>query len=331
MTVYELAKRYHDSGYAVIPLKVDGSKMPVIAWRKTHWQRFEWKEIDDYFRGSSPCGIGIVCGKISGGLEGLDFDDTVSYPRFIQALDPSLIALVKTFPLIATPRGGNHTFWRCDTTSKKEDLARNETGKAFIELKSEGSYIVAFGSPADTHPSGKKYRLISGNPFRCPLITTEQRAELLRVARQLNRYVKVSTVKVAPAKIRTITGNRIGDRYNATEQWENILCPMGWEVERVSGNFTYWRKPHSPRGQSHATSGLGGDKDLFYCHTTDGAPFEANQTYQKFAAYALLYHGGDFSRAAKALLKQQSFLLRYPNERRKKENQDAKANRVSVK
>jgi putative DNA primase/helicase len=76
---------------------------------------------------------------------------------------------------------------------------------------------------------------------------------------------------------------------------------VGWQVDRVKGGMTYLVKPGSnPRGGHHATIGFGGS-DLFYNFSTAAWPFEAEESYSKFGAYAVLHHGGDFKAAAKEL------------------------------
>jgi hypothetical protein len=40
---------------------------------------------------------------------------------------------------------------------------------------------------------------------------------------------------------------------------------------------------------------------LFYCFTSNGAPFDANAAYSRFRTYAMLKHGGDWSAATRAL------------------------------
>ena len=42
-------------------------------------------------------------------------------------------------------------------------------------------------------------------------------------------------------------------------------------------------------------------RDLLYVFSSNAAPFEPEKGYSKFAVYALLNHGGDFTAAARAL------------------------------
>jgi hypothetical protein len=65
------------------------------------------------------------------------------------------------------------------------------------------------------------------------------------------------------------------------------------------GEVEDWRRPGKDSGISatvnYAASGL------LYVFSTNAHPFEEGQGYGKFRAYALLNHGSDYSKAARAL------------------------------
>jgi hypothetical protein len=83
--------------------------------------------------------------------------------------------------------------------------------------------------------------------------------------------------------------------------WEDILCPCGWTISYTRGDTTYWQKPNSNDG-SHATTGWKGSNTL-HIFSTACSPLEANETYNKFACYTLLYHKGDYKAAYQELRK----------------------------
>ena len=58
-----------------------------------------------------------------------------------------------------------------------------------------------------------------------------------------------------------------------------------------------------PAGVSASTGHCKGPSgnDLFYVFSTSATPFEAEMSYSRFAAYAVLNHRGDFGAATKAL------------------------------
>ncbi len=96
--------------------------------------------------------------------------------------------------------------------------------------------------------------------------------------------------------------SRPGSIYNARAVWADVLAPHGWTPLYECGGLTAWRRPGKTTGQS-ATTGIRSDcgKDLLYVFTTNAAPLDPTRSYSKFAAYAVLNHGGNFSTAAKTL------------------------------
>jgi len=93
-------------------------------------------------------------------------------------------------------------------------------------------------------------------------------------------------------------GGRPGDEFNKKATWDDVLLPHEWKVSHKSGKEVFWIRPGKTAGHS-ATTGYCGD--LLYVFSSNAEPFEANTAYTKFAAYAMLNHGGDFSAAAGTL------------------------------
>ena len=290
---YGIAKRFSKEGLCILPLRCDGSKSPRIKWGRYHWN-----EIADYFCPPNSCGIGILCGERSGGLEVLDFDHPQAFPEWAAKIDPALLAVLT---IIATPSNGRHIYYRCPTIDRNMVLARDVSGDVYIETRGEGGMVVAPGSPLSVHNTEKPYTLLQGNLYDPPFIIPDERAGLLEQARLLNRYKQRKPEMVA----RKIDRKRIrkglpGDWFNEYAEWEQILEPMGWEIEYTAGNVTYWRKPRSTHRKHHATTGFNGI-DVLHCFSTNAPPFQEGQSYNKFAAYTLLWHNGDYRKAVKSI------------------------------
>ena len=303
---------YIDNGFSVIPLWLGGSKAPIVKEVRV----YSWEEIAHWFNRPNPCGIGILCGRRSRGLESLDFDAHRSpsvYPSWSEKIDP---ALLSKLVITATPSGGRHCDYRTPTTENSKALARAEKNAyaqnalphATIELLSEGHYIVAFGTPPKTHDTGLPYRLLQGDPSDPPLLTNEERAELHEVARSLNLYHAEPLKPSKPIDRKKLGGRKLpGDIFDATASWEEVLEPHGWRIARTKGGTTYWTRPDGTHGRTHATTGYAGvDKCRFF---TDCPPhLDPNRSHDKFSVYAALNFDGDYKRAAKALAtKQASF------------------------
>jgi hypothetical protein len=327
------ARRYIDAGFSIIPIATDGTKFP--AWKglpkeydpiqkrdKSVWKPFQMRkptdaELQEWAR--RKCGIGIVCGKISGGFEVIDNDDPTLWGPYVELVKLHAPDLWKRLAVIETPSGGHHIPFRCDIIAGNQPLARRpravevsagtkgvkeKDGKWYVEkidilfeTRGEGGYIVAPGSPLNVHPAGRPYRFIKGSLETIPKIAADARALLLNLARAFDECKSTGDKSKAGAKP---TGAlRPGDDYDLRGNIENDLLNHGWEVERRAGVVAYLRKPG--KGEGHQATLHAVAPNVFWVFSTSAAPFEANKPYSPFQVYALLEHNGDFTVAAKAL------------------------------
>jgi len=137
---------YHGRGWNVIPISAGTKKPALESWKKWQVQRQSEKEIAEWFSGGT-CGVGIICGEISGGLTVLDFDNADLYEAWA-AENPSL---ADTLPTVRTGRG-YHVYFRSNLT---KSIKRDG-----FDLKATG-YVVA---PPSVHPSGEHYKWINPLP-----------------------------------------------------------------------------------------------------------------------------------------------------------------------
>lgn len=99
------------------------------------------------------------------------------------------------------------------------------------------------------------------------------------------------------------SGETPGDHYNRVAAWPEILEPAGWTFSHQRGQTTYWCRPGKNRRDGHsASTGYAGSQheDRLFVFS-DATDFTPNEPYNKFAAYALLNHGGDYASAAAQL------------------------------
>jgi putative DNA primase/helicase len=89
-----------------------------------------------------------------------------------------------------------------------------------------------------------------------------------------------------------------GQDWARKTHWGDILVPAGWKFMYTHGGRDYWQRPDKPGRECSAT--VGHDQDVLFVFTTS-TDFEAQRSYTKFGAYAVLQHGGDFAKAARAL------------------------------
>jgi len=311
MTTAEMAARLVAGVVSVIPVKLDGSKIPALStWAPYQKRLATTEELSQWFGGNRPLGLGIVAGAVSGNLEVLDFDEAKLVTDWIALVGDHAPSLAERLVMIATPRPGVQFWYRCqEPVAGNQKLARgirpNEQGeprlKALIETRGEGGYAVAPGSPVGVHLSKRPYQVRRGDPAEPPLLTAEERSLLLACARSLNESVEPEQERTTPAASRERPAGELrpGDDFNARESFEGFLIARGWSVAHRRGDVAYLRRPGKDHGWS-ATLGKVAPAVL-HIFTTGAHPLEDGCNYDLFRAYAAYEHGNDLSAAAKAL------------------------------
>lgn len=97
--------------------------------------------------------------------------------------------------------------------------------------------------------------------------------------------------------------SRPGDDFEARTDWSDhlLLGGAGWTLVQSIGNVRHWCRPgKDPREGISATTGRDVRRDRLYVFSTATA-FPTEEPITKFAAFAILHHGGDHSGAASAL------------------------------
>jgi hypothetical protein len=125
---------------------------------------------------------------------------------------------------------------------------------------------------------------------------------LLSAARSFNKYVKPERIISSSSGHggSRINGERPGDVFNRHADWWDILGPHGWTRVGERGEVTLWKRPGKCEQGCSATTNYAGS-EMLYVFSSNAWPFEPEKAYSKFAAYAWLEYGGDFSAAARAL------------------------------
>lgn len=293
---------YSRAGLSVIPLKVDGSKHAAIPWKTFQQRQASDKELAEWFQ--QEAGIGVICGAVSGGLEVLDFDSISTAADFLKgANNAGLQMLIDSMWRVQTPSYGMHLYYRHTATPEGNmKLAMDETGKKVLaETRGEGGYVVAPGSPPTVHTLRKLYKPISGDFAKLPVLSAEERQRVLEYARSFDKREKLPP----PAMVRrpvlqptlAIQNETPGTAFNRQAEWQQILVPFGWQMLFTGSNgITYWRRPEAKTRKWDATTNRDGTDRLWVFSTSTA--FRSDSYYEKFAAYALLFHDGNFAAAA---------------------------------
>ena len=319
------AQQYIDAGLNCIPIALDGTKRPAVTWKQYQTRQAIQTELQQWFT-EQRLGIGIVCGPISGNLLVIDFDKQAeqTYQQWLQAVQQQMPTIADRLAVTKTPRPGFHVWLRTDTeppgpqvlaytapeprvTEANEPVLDADGNPiaapgVLIEVRSTGNYVIAPGSPAAVHPTGNLYQWHQGEPGSIPRVTSEELRLLLDAAKRLTQYTPQHVARPA------ITGNvyqgepRPGDVYNQQTDLLALLLKHGWTEHHRAGEVVHLTRPGKPvsAGTSATLGALRSPagKPLLYVFSSSATPFDATHTYDAFAAYTMLEHKGDYSRAA---------------------------------
>jgi hypothetical protein len=297
------------SGISVVPILPDGRKRPSVRWRVYQRRLATTGEIARWFGGEAR-GLALVTGAISGGLEALDFDSRAVYEAWSERVQQvgfeSLHDRLTRGYLEATPNGVHLLYRSCPIEGNQKLASVSVDGpqrlRALIETRGEGGLVVVAPSGGRIHPSGKPYVLLAGGISTIATITPEERQALFSIARSLDQTPPTYLLRCMQphARASRARGQRPGDGFNRRASWAEVLEPHGWSVLYTRDGESYWQRPGKQGPAISATTNYRGS-DLLYAFSTS-TPFEAGRAYSKFAAYAVLEHGGDFSVAARTLV-----------------------------
>ena len=192
-------------------------------------------------------------GAVSGSMECLDFDSRDAFEAFgvlavelIPDIWERLCAYGERTP------NGQHLFWRCETIEGNLKLAHDATGKAVIETRGEGGFVIVGPSYGTVHPSGEPY-VADGSMGDIPTLTPDERDAVLTLARSMDERPRKEAQEAHHISVSPGAGERPGDIYVARMQWGDVLVPHGWQFIRRLGSQSYWRRPSKNEGISATT------------------------------------------------------------------------------
>jgi hypothetical protein len=269
--VLACARSYAQAGLSVMPIlpcnrcknPAKGKEPALSTWKRYQIELPIADEVDYWF-GDGQHGIAILCGQISGGLEVIDFEDGALFEQWRERVEGETPGLLARLPVVRTPRPGRHVYYRSDRFEGSKKLARTADGQTLIERRGEGGYVLAPGSPASCHPSGRCYEHVSGPLLTAtPQITPQERELLLGAARSFNASAK--------AKVRD---NQEGG--SRPQQAATLSQPAGADAVKRATAFARTCAVQSP-----AISGQGGHDQTFKvtCALVHGFHLDDDTTY----------------------------------------------------
>ena len=308
MTLLETAQSYLSAGLCALPAG-RAEKFPIRQVGK--WGRFRDRsptaiELDIWFA-TEPDALCLICGKASGNLEAMDFDNggeaLSAWEALVEKIAPGLFGRLV---IESTQSGGWHVLYRCEQpVCGNKKLAQRidaETGEliTLIETRGQGGLVICAPTQG--------YEIAQGDICNLPVLTTDERGRLLRAAVDLNENCKPSdpsysgdsgpeTSNRQPCALDN--SHRPGDDFNSRGDIRPLLCDSGWEYIRRDDTNEFWRRPGKGHGNHSATLRI--EDGTFYVFSSNAAPFEPSTGYSPFQVYTFVQHDGDFSAATRAL------------------------------
>ena len=163
-------------GLSVFPLQY-GSKRPAVS----SWEPYQHRpptagELFDWFVGRE-ANIAVVCGRVSGNLVVMDFDDVASYEEFFKAREK-----LEESTLVCRTARGVHVYLR-----STEPVRTFKIQELKLDIKGEGSYVVA---PPSLHPSGVRYEFVNFPGVQNIIVVEGLVASIKRRVRQLGADIE---------------------------------------------------------------------------------------------------------------------------------------------
>jgi AAA domain-containing protein/bifunctional DNA primase/polymerase-like protein len=305
------------AGLSTLPAirRGEEKRVALLKWKPYQERLPDAGELESWF-GAGVQAICIVCGKVSGNLEMIDFDlGGAMYAAWRESVEAMAPGLLERLIIESTPSGGLHAVYRCESEVCGNVKLANRVfdamdekpitvgGKDYrprqckdgswaatavaIETRGEGGLFLCAPSPG--------YKILQGDLSRPPTITTDERDILLGCAWQLDESRDGREIVGASPVGPSVGGHRPGDEFSKRGDPRPFLEAHGWVMVR-GGENEHWRRPGKDTGSS-ATLKDG----VFYVFSSNAAPFEPSKGYSPFAVYTLLEHQGDFAHAASAL------------------------------
>jgi hypothetical protein len=307
LALLQAALDYNAAGFAVIPL--DGSKHPDLkAWKCYQETKPTLSEIHRWFdtdKKATTVAIGVLTGKSSGYVEVIDVDckhdqTGTLMQDFSDLIREHLPDLAKKLVIASTVNNGFHIFVKVppESIEGNQELAKRPTEeknkcKVLIETRGTGGYVV--GVPS------KGYGWDQGDYRSVPLITAEERKALLTLARSFDQM----PVEAEPEEKAEKTAYAAGeispfDDYNERADAPALLERHNWTRVFQSGECIHFKRPGNTDSKTSANFHTG--KRTFFVFTTS-SEFNSNRAYNPTQVYTQLEHGGDYSKASRALYK----------------------------
>lgn len=309
----EIFYSYLSGGLSLVPCGKD--KRPVVSWKEFQERQPTADELSGWLS-SGVQSFAAVCGRVSGGLEIIDFDDnqqaqplTYSASDFFDAWREEVGALADEYGVVIqrTGGGGYQVAYRCPRPSPNQKLAwvpdeTQEHGRSIaIETRGEGGFAIVAPS---LHPSGNYYRMLAGDFANVPMIPQEIRDRLIGAAKRLDLMPYTSDqIEAATTQHKQSTRQRYSDQTSVIETYNER-----YQIADVLSRAGYTRGRHGRYSRPGKDDSLGVvvlERDNVSFHWSSNDPLHKVNAggnpvpRDPFAVFCMFDHGGDVREAVK--------------------------------
>lgn len=291
---------YKKNGLSVIA--TGENKRAIMPWKKFQTEIATDEELTQQFTHGKCKGIAVVCGSVSKGLEVIDIDLKYDITKDLwERLTDKLNFIIDKLYQVKTKSGGYHLYYfteqiegnqkLANRPATPEELKENPNVKSIvlIETRFFGGYVIAPPSEGYT----KK------NAFEIPIISIDEREQILSICRSFNEVFEEEKPRHKHTETNTFAKtpwDDYNDKCNAVE----LLERHGWSVVNTDKQRTIFKRPGNT--DSKSSGDYHHELRLFKVFTTS-SQFEPGKGYKPYALYTILEHNGDYSAAAKQLIK----------------------------
>lgn len=315
-----------EAGFSLVPVHPTGhpkAKDPrVSAW--SHLQRTPMTKalVAQY---TNKIAFAIICGKVSGGTQCIDFDlKGKQFEEWKAIVEENRPGLVDRLCIQRTPSTGYHALYKTDPPVEKStgklnkmrvteelipfmkssDVLKYYMGERDyvngVEQKGEGGYFVC-------HPTAG-YEIIQGDLCDLPVLSIADHEMMRAAAASLSDYHAITPDFIPAADTELGDHSVVGDfNQQNRDKMNEILRAMGWKPESNVMEATTdkgdaivqrWTRPDKKRG----TSGTWFiESGVFYCFTSSDTKLEENKYYTPFDLITLHKFDGKQEAAIEAL------------------------------
>jgi len=230
--LWNQAETYHGAGLCVIPLKPRSKEPAIMSWKPYQERPPDASERWEWFGEHPDRNIAIVCGKVSGGVDGLslavvDFDEGEAY----RAWTETHLRLVRSTPIVKTAHG-HHVYLRTGESTRCFPI---EGG----DVKGMGGYVVA--PPSIHSDTGTPYELISGDFSSIAVVES-----LSAIGIEPKRQVRARARRAESWLTEALQGVEEGQRNNTATRLAGYWRSLGMPDDVILAQLLLWNERNRP-------------------------------------------------------------------------------------